>query len=325
VKRLAVIAGALAAALWAGGTPSLAQDYPNRTVRVMTPLSAGTGVDAIMRLVAVKLSAKWGQPVVMENRPGASGFIALRAAKQEAPDGYTIVLVSEAHVAINPAIFPNMPYDPEKDFVPITRLFTTPFFALASSKGPYNSLAALLDAAKANPGKISYGTPSIGSPMYFAPVLLQSLTGTDMLHVPFKELPQIFTSVATGDVTWVMASPSSFMGPYKAGLVKPLAVAAKQRLPDYPDVPTFEEEGGPKGFEFFSWGGILALKGTPPAIVKKIADDVREALGDPEIVSRLKMLGVQPAPLTPEEFAKSIAADVQKNKALAQARNIRAD
>ena len=183
--------------------------FPSKSVRMVTPYSAGSGPDIFVRVIAERLAKVWGQQVIVDARPGGNGNIAFEAVKKAAPDGHELLVAANSHVAINPHLFKQLPYDPEKDFVPVAMLWRNSFFIAVASDGPYQTVPALIAAARANPGKLSYGTPYIGSPSHLGSALFEYLTGTKMIHAPFNNVTQIFIGVANGDVSWAFGSVGS--------------------------------------------------------------------------------------------------------------------
>ena len=286
--------------------------FPSKTVRINVPFSAGSGPDVFLRILAEKLSRTWGQQVIVEARPGGNGFIAFDVVKRAPPDGYELLVAANSHLAINPNLFKKLPYDPEKDFVPVALLFRNTFFIAVASDGPYQTVPALIAAARTSPGKLSYGTPYVGSPPHLGSALFEFRTGTKMIHVPFKDTTQIFISVANGDVSWAFGSVGSTAPIVKMGRLKLLAIGAKSRLATHPDVPTIEEAGGPSGLLVDAWTGLIALRGTPEEVVRRINGEIVKQLGEPDILDRLSILGFEPAPLTPEAFGETIRADNQR-------------
>jgi tripartite-type tricarboxylate transporter receptor subunit TctC len=290
-----------------------AQAFPGKAVRITTPYSSGVGPDLFTRSLAEILQKDWGQPVVVEAKPGGNGFIAIEAVKKAPPDGHELLVLADSHLTINPSLFKNAPYNPETDLAPIAGLYRAFFFVAVKSDGPYQNIQELIAGARANPGKLSYGTPYVGSPSHLGSAVFEHETGTQMIHVPFKDTLQIFTSVANGNVTWAVATAISTRGMVNAGRVKLIAVAAKERLPSHPDVPTVEQAGGPKDFVVEAWLALLAPRGTPQSVVNKINADTLKALDSPEMRKRLQNLGFEALPASPEQVAEKIRADLKKN------------
>jgi len=300
---VAVLAAALVTAA------AHAQQYPTKPVKVITPFPAGSGPDAALRVVADKLSKSWGQQVLVENRPGANGFIALGAAKAAPADGYTLAQASSAQLATHPLVYKSLPYDPAKDFEPVTPLFRNHFFVVVGVASPFKSVGELVDAAKRKPGDMTYGSEFIGSPGHLGSALLESATGTQMMHVPFKETTQLFTAVGTGDVQWAFGTAGTAGATLRAGKVKFLALAAPKRLPQFPNVPTVAESGGPASFEVAAWTGMLAPRGTPKALVDRIGRDIAKILAEPDVRERFAAFGYEAFPQSSAEMAATIEAD----------------
>jgi len=286
--------------------------YPAKLVRITLPYAAGAGPAVFVRILAEQLGRQWGQQVIVDARPGASGFIAIEAVKKMAPDGYELLVASNAHAAINPWLYKKVPYDIQTDFVPIGMIYTTPFFVTVSSTGPYQTVPALIAGAKANPGKLSIGTPYVGSPADLGAAMFESLTGTTMIHVPFKEQPQIYPAIANNDVTWTLSTLGSALPLLNAGKVKLLAIAGPKRSPNAPDVPTFQEAGGPPGLEVTSWMGMFGPKGMSADLQSKINDALAKALNDPQVREHLKQLGFEPYITSSQEMAAVIKTDLQR-------------
>ena len=291
----------------------LAQTFPNKTVRITSPFSTGIGPDLFARALADNLQKEWGQAVVVESRPGANGFIAIDALKKSAPDGHELLILADSHLAINPSLFKKLPYNVETDMTPVGGLYRTLFFVAVKSDGPYQSILQLIAGAKANPGKLTYGSPYVGSPSHLGNAVFDFATGTQTIHVPYKEQLQIFTSIANGDLTWAIATAASTTAMVKAGRVKLIAVAANKRLPSHPEVPTVEEAGGPKDFVVAAWLALLAPQGTPQNIVRKISADTQKALANPDMKKRIDALGFEAMPSGPEQIAEMIRTANRKN------------
>ena len=296
--------------------PSAMAQFPSRTVKITMPHSSGVAPSIFMRLIAEKLSNAWGRQVVVENRPGASGFIAIEAVKSAPRDGHELLALANSHLTINPALYRKLPYDPEKDFVPVAMALYASFFVTVATNGPYQSVPALIAAAKANPGGITYSSSYVGSPSHLGAAEFEYLTGTKMVHVPYKDQSQMYIGIANGDIHWAFSTIGSALPLIKAGRIKVIAVAARKRIPSAPEVPTVEEAGGPQGFEIDSWIGLVAPRGTPAEVVRKINADVNRLMADAEVLERMKLFGFEPAPMTPDEMAAVIRADTLKNAAI---------
>jgi len=286
------------------------QPYPAKVVKLVAPYSSGAGPAVFMRLIAERLSKSWGRQVIVDSRPGASGFIAIEAVKNAPPDGHELLVVSNAHVAINPALYKSLPYDPERDFAPVGMIYHTPFFVTVKSDGRFPAVPALIAAAKASPGKLSYGAPYVGSPAHLGGADFAHRTGTSMLLVPFKDQSLMYVSIANGELDWALSTLASAGPLMKAGRLKLLAIASGRRSPSAPDIPTMREAGGPE-FEMDSWLALLAPRATPPAVVRRINADMNAELASPEVLERMKVLGFEPAPGTPEQLALAIRADTR--------------
>ena len=304
------LAGIAAAATLPG--VAAAQDFPGKPVRIITPFPVGGGPDGVARLVADKLSRTWGQPVVVENRPGGNGFIAIDAWKRGAKDGTDILIADNVHIAAYPSLFKKLPYDPVKDFDTLLPLFKTYFFFTVPTNSKYKTVADLIADAKANPGKLNYGSWSVGNPVHLGSELFESMTGTQMEHVIFKETTQLYTSVSTGDINFAMGSAATAGPLYRAGKLRLLALAAPQRSPEFPDVPTVAESGGPKDFAVTGWNAIAVPPGLPAAVTDKIKRDIEQALTGPDVAEKFKTFGYEPFPTTRAQFDQFVKDEAKR-------------
>jgi tripartite-type tricarboxylate transporter receptor subunit TctC len=305
MRRIALVLAWLPLVAWA-------QAFPSKLVKIAVPFSASSGPTIFMQVLADKLSKAWGERVIVEPKPGASGFLAIEGVKNAAPDGHDLLIVSNSHVAINPALYKKLPYDPERDFVPVALIYRAPYFVTVSSTGPYQTVPALIAAAKANPGKLTYGIAFTGSPPHLGSALFGFLTGTEMAPVAFKEQNQLYISMANGDLAWALSTIGSALPLTKAGKVKLIAVAGRSRSALAPEIPTVEEAGGPAGAEVEAWLAMLAPRGTPASVVRRINADVVKQLGDADVLERMRVLGFQATPDSPEEVARLIREDTRK-------------
>ena len=305
--RNAVLGLAIALALAA-----LAQDvYPSKAVRIIVPYPAGGPADLLPRVVGEKLSQKWRQPVIVENKPGASGNIGMAEGARAAPDGYTLVLAPTGNLTVNPALFPNLPFDVARDFTPVTLLGESPNVLVVHPSVPVKSFGELLSYAKANPDKLNFASPGEGSGAHLAGELLKMQAGIKATHVPYKGMAPAVNDLLGGNVQLMFAGISTAAQHVKAGKLVALAMASPRRNPQLPDVPTVAESGLP-GFDVTSWYGIVVRAGTPPAIVQKIQRDMAEALQMEDVKAKLAALGLEPVGNTPEQFAGVIRAETQK-------------
>jgi tripartite-type tricarboxylate transporter receptor subunit TctC len=297
------------AALGLSGAPAQAQDFPTKAVRIITPFPVGSGPEGVLRLLADKLSKSWGQPVTVENKPGGNGFIAIDAFKRGQTDGYDLIQLDNVHLSAYPHLFRKLPYDPVKDFEQIQPLFRNNFFVTVASDSKYKSVGEIIADAKARPGQLNYGSWSVGNPVHLGSALLESVTGTQMTHVIYKETSQLYTGVATGELSFALGTIGSAGALQRAGKLRYLAVAGPKRHAAYPNVPTVGESGGPAGFEVLGWTTLAAPKGLPPAVTDKIRRDVEKALADPDFKDKFAAFGYEPFPVTREQFGQFIQAE----------------
>ena len=321
-KKVAVVfAGLVLVALAA--VPAFAQDgFPNKPIRLIVGYAAGGGNDIIARVVAGKMGEGLGQPVIIENKPGAQSIIAAEMVAKAAPDGYTILMGPSGPITMNPATYSKLPYAPLRDFVPLSMIGSFPLILVTSANSPVKSVKELIDFAKANPGKTNYAASA--APFQLAAELLKLKTGTDFTYIPYKGSNESANAVMGGEITMTIADPPPITGPIKAGRLRALAVTSAKRHPSWPDVPTMMEAGIPDT-DIVIWTGFLAPAGTPPAIVKRLQEEVARVVRLPEIRERLNGMGVDPVGNTSEEFGRIIAADIAKWTAVAKAANIKAD
>jgi len=302
---LKTILAALAALLAAAG--AAAQTYPSQPIRFVVPFTPGTGMDTIARTVGPKLAERLGQPVVVENRPGASGNIGTEQVAKAPGDGHT-VLVSANTMLIAAHLYKSVPYDPMTDFAPVTLAAWGTLLLVANPKSGIESVADLVAKAKASPGKITYASPGVGTPHHMSMELFRERTGTDMLHVPYKGSAGALTDLLSGEVNVGFVPVHVAMPLIKAGRLKPLAAGAKQRNPSAPDVPTLDELGY-KGIDVEMWYAFYTPRGTPPAVVAKLNAEMRAILADAEVKASFDKVGLDVASSTPEELMKLMQRD----------------
>lgn len=311
---------ALAALL---ATPAFAA-YPDKPIRWIVPAAAGGGADAAVRVVANELGRRLGQSVVVDNRPGASGAIGLDAIAKAAPDGYTIGTANITNIVLNRQVRPKLPFDPDKDLVPVAKLSTQPNVLVVHPSLPVRNVKELVAYAKSHPNALFYASTGSGSSLHIAMEALKQATGMPVSHVPYKSAPAAGVDLMANNVQ-VMIDNQSTLAPFvRNGKVKALAVTSQQRSEFLPQVPTVKEAGGP-AFEMTVWGGVVAPKGIPTAIVKRLSDEIVETLGNAEVRKSLRELGYEPDAQGPEKFAELIRQENQKWGAIIRAAHITAD
>jgi tripartite-type tricarboxylate transporter receptor subunit TctC len=297
-----------------------AQEYPVKTIRLIIPLSAGAGADIAARIVAQRMSEHWRQPVIVENRPGAGGQIGTSAVVKAEPDGHTLLVQSSSHSA-NPAIYRSLPYDPLKDLVDVALLGKTPYVMVSAGNGPYRSLKALIEAAKARPGEIAYASAGMGTSTHLAAEYLTGLAGIRMIHVPFKGSPEALQDVLGGRSAFYMAPVNVAGGLLKEGKLNPLGVSTTRRADVLPDVPTLAEQGL-ADYDVTLWFGMWAPAGTPGTVVQKLNAAVNAIVQEPPVREQFAKLGMQPAPMKPAEFGRFVRSEIDVYKRIVQQANI---
>jgi tripartite-type tricarboxylate transporter receptor subunit TctC len=311
----------LAAVLAACAGPGLAQDFPNKPVRVIVSFTPGSATDIVGRIVTAKLAEYWGQPVVVENRSGAGGAIGSAAVAKSPPDGYTLLINSSAHT-VNPAIFANLPYDTVKDFTDIAALAIQPNVLVVAADSSYKTLADLLAYAKANPGKLNFGHAGVGSGTHLNTEKLLAQAGVTATVVPFKGTPEVVAAILSGSVDCYWVPISAGLSMIRGGKLRPLAMSTAKRNPQLPDLPT-TAEAGVKGAETALWFGLWGPAGMPPALVAKISGDVRKAVADPGVREKLLNLGNDTLDMSPAEFSAFIREEIDVNKRILAAAGVK--
>ncbi len=301
-----------------------AQTYPSKPIHILIPYAPGGIADIAARIVGAKLTEAWGQQVVVENRPGGNAFIAMTAAAKAAPDGYTLVMATVGDIAINPALFKDMPYDVERDFVPIAQVSDAPMVLAANAATPYKTVADAIAGAKAQPGRLSVSTPGNGSVNQIVIEWTALNTGTKFQHIPYKGGAPAAAALAGGEVPFgVLASSSA--GPHvKSGRVRVLAVASAKRSPFNPEWPTLQDEGV-KDVDASNWTALFAPKGTPPAIVDKLNAEIVKILNMPDVKERFAGGGVETIPSTPAELSARTREAAARFKVIVDKANIKPD
>ncbi|MEP6942645.1 MAG: tripartite tricarboxylate transporter substrate binding protein [Betaproteobacteria bacterium] len=284
--------------------------YPSRPIQIIVPFTPGTGMDILARTVGQKLGERMGQPVVVENRPGASGNIGAAAVAKAAPDGYTLLL-SGNPLVMNVTLARDLPFDPVKDLAPIEKMATGTLAITVSNAVPANTVKEFVAYAKANPGKLAYGTPGVGTPQHLATELFKLTTGIDMLHVPYKGSAGAITGLMSGEIAFMFNAVHAVLPQAKAGKLRILAVASAKRSPAAPDVPTVAESGYPE-FDVDLWYGLLAPAGTPKDVVARLNAEITQILSAPEMRETLAGQGLEAVTSTPEQFGALMNADLAR-------------
>jgi len=308
-RDVLVIVAGLAASLLA--TAALAQGYPAKPIRLIVPFAAGGGNDNVARLVGKRLSDGVGQPLLIDNRPGAGGALGAEIAAKSAPDGYTLFLGGVGSHAINPNLNDSLPYDPIRDFAPVVLLAQAPLVLVVHPSVPADSFKAFVALARARPGQLNYASNGNGSSSHLAAVMFGSMTGADMVHVPYKGLSPALTDLLSGRVQLMFSSVVAILPHVKSEKLRGLAVTGSRRLPSMGDLPTIAESDVP-GYEASSWYGVLAPAGTPREIVARLNAELVKALAQPEVRTSLLAEGAEPIGGTPEQFAAHIRAEIER-------------
>jgi tripartite-type tricarboxylate transporter receptor subunit TctC len=315
---------AVAAALLAPAPAAAVDKYPTRPITMIVPFPAGGGVDAVARIVADKLSAALGQPLVIDNRGGAAGVIGMRMGARASADGYTLILAHTGSTSINPSLYANAGYDPRKDFAPIGLISSTPVMLMAHPSFAARSIAELIAMAKKQPGKINFGTPPPGTGGYLAAELFKSMSGADVTVIPYKGTAALTTDLLGGHVPVGFNVIAPAMGSLRSGSLRPMAVAGPERTSLFPEVPTVAESGLP-GFEAVLHYGLLAPAGTPKDIIARLNAELRTLVAAPDVRERIAADGGDPLPSSPEQYAADIDREEAKWSVLIKQLNLKVE
>jgi tripartite-type tricarboxylate transporter receptor subunit TctC len=317
MHRRALLLLPLAAAL-----PARAQAWPEKPVRMIVPFPPGQAADIFARIVADQLSARWPQRVFVENRAGGAGAIGLEAGARAAPDGYTLTIGTSGTLGINPSVVANLPYDPLKDFAPVSNIFQVPLLLVCHPAQPWRTPAELVAAAKATPGAINYGSAGPGIAQHLTAEMFAHATGIRLQHVPYRGSAPAMTDLIAGTIPLMMDSLAAALPHVRDGRARALAITSARRSPLLPDVPTLAETVAP-GFEAAGWSGVIAPAATPRPLVERISADIRAVLADPAVRARIEEQGGIPDPGTPEQFGAFIEAEILKWRRVAEAAGVR--
>ena len=322
LPRRALLAAALVSGLLASPF-ALAQSWPSKPIRVVVNFPPGGAADQLARAIGQPLSEALGQPVVVENRGGANGNIGGEAVAKSAPDGYTLLMSSGGMVSVNPHLYPKMSFDPAKDLVPVAAAARVAVYLMAKPALPPANVKDFISYVKANPGKLSFGSPGNGSSPHLAAEMLKAQANVFAVHVPYRGAAPAMQDLLGGQVDF-MFDPGIGLQHVKAGKLKLLAVGSSRRSPLFPDVPTLEEVGL-KGFDADTWFGFYAPAGTPPEVVSRLNREINKVLATPAVKERIAALGGVPAPMSPADFNARASIDSTRFGALIKARNIQGD
>jgi putative tricarboxylic transport membrane protein len=304
-------------------TSVLAQTYPTHPIRLIVPFPPGGLNDTTARLIQPHLEQALGQPVIIDNRPAASGIVGTEAVAKAPPDGHMLLMVASSHTVV-PATNAKLPYDAERDFAPIAMVGKNPFLFVINASLQAKTLAEFVALAKASPGKLNYATPGAASQSQLITELFDRQAGISMQHIPYKGGAPAIMATVSGETQFAVISPLASLPHIKSGALRAIAAGSLTRDPQFPDLPTVAESGYP-GFEAIQWVGLLTTAGTPPAVVARLNAEVNRAIRDPDIVAKLALQGISPAGGTPEEFSALISKEIRNWTEIAKAANIKAE
>jgi tripartite-type tricarboxylate transporter receptor subunit TctC len=322
--RLLTLICATLAALAVPATPSLANDYPAKPVRLVVPFPPGGGADNLARLIMPRVAEELGQPIIIDNKPGAGGNVGAEYVARAAPDGYTLLYGTNGTHSINASLYRNLRFDPVKDFAPVSRMTSIAAMLIVNPKLPATNVAELISYARANPGKLNFASAGNGTTSHLAGELFRTMAGIDIVHVPYRGGALAVTDLIGGQVQMMIDVMPNAFPLAKDGRARGLAVASAQRFPAAMEYPTLAESGLP-GFEASAWDGILAPANTPEPVIRRLNAAIRAALDDPRIVSALLARGALPVGGSPEHFARHIAESTKKWAAVVQSSGAKID
>ena len=308
--------------LLVAGSAAAQDSFPSKPVNIVTPFAVGSGPDAVLRQVADRLSKMWKQPVIVNNKTGGGGFVAFAATQGAPADGYTLLQLDSEHLAAVPYLYKSRRFNTLDVYEPVAALLRTPFLVTVAADSPWKTVKDLTSAAKATPGKVMYGSWGVGSPGHLGGESLALASGLSMQHVPYREVSQLYASLATNDVQWAFASIPSSQGMFKAGKIRYIAVAAPKRIPQMPNVPTVAESGGPAELDVNSFVVLVSPKGMPAELKTKINTDVQKVLAEPEIKERFNSFAFEPLNWSPEEIRRNADVKAKAYSTLIQRNNI---
>lgn len=308
VVATAVLAAGMVATV---GGPAFGQTFPAKPIRIIVAYTPAGATDILARAVGQKMSETWGQPVVIENRPGANGNIGTEVAAKANADGYTLIMVTAGTHGINPSLYRKLGWDAVKDFAPVSLVAMVPNILVVNNAVPVKSVKDLIAHLKANPAKFSYGSPGLGATAHLSMELFKTMTGTDIVHIPYKGSAGVLQDLIGGQIIVTMDNMPPYLPQVKAGKIRALAVSSGKRSSALPDLPTVAEAGVP-GYDSGAWFGLMAGAGTPKAVVDQLARETQRILKLPDVSERLSGLGAEPVGSTPEAFGRHVKAEIAK-------------
>ena len=320
MTRVRLAALSMLAMFWT--STAMGQGYPNKSVHVVVPFTAGSATDILARTYGQKLSEMWSQPVVVDNRPGAGGTIGAAVVAKSAPDGYTL-LVHSAAQAYNPSIYPSLPYDTVKDFIDVVPLGGQPNVLVVAPSSGIKTVAELIAQAKQKPGQLNFGSAGTGSGTHINGEKFKLAAGIDVVHIPYKGTPEALTDTIAGRVTYFFSPISAALPFVRDGKLVALAVSTAKRSSALPNAPTVAEAGLP-GFDYSLWVGLFAPAGTPADVIDKIARDIRTVAQSADVKERFAALGAEPMPMTPTEFKQFVDTEIAESAKVVKAAGIKA-
>ncbi|SOY58493.1 conserved exported hypothetical protein [Cupriavidus taiwanensis] len=313
----------MAIAVACASVPAYAESWPSKPVRIVVPYSAGGTTDFVARQVAQKLTEATGKSFFVENKPGASGTIGTVQVARAAPDGYTL-LANDTTYTMLPSLFKSLPWDHEKDLVPVTTIAQTPVILIVPAGSQFKTLQQLMDFARKNPGKLNFGSGGAGSSTHLSAEVFEKSSGTTLSHIPYKGAGEALLGLISGNVDLLITATPTAVPQIKGGKARALAVTGSARVPALADVPTFSE-AGLKDYSVVNWFGLAAPKGTPPEIVSRLQSEVRKSVNSTDVNERLASMGAQPGGISPAEFASRIKQDTASWTQVAKAANVKPD
>ena len=321
------VLGGLAAVTLAGGAVAQPANWPNKPIRLVVPFTPGGSTDILARSIGLELTKAWGEPVVIDNLPGAGGSLGADRVAKAPADGYTLLMGHIGTLAVTPSIYPSLPYDPIRSFEPVAWVARVPNVLAVHPSVPARNLAELLALARAQPGRLNYGSGGNGSAAHIAMEYLKLKSHTFMVHVPYRGTAPAVNDLIAGQIQLIFTGAPAVMPFVKSGRLRALAVSSPKRLPSAPDLPTVAESGGKDlaGFEADQWYGVVAPAGTPAAIVAKLNAQINASLNAPELKARLQAEGAQATPDTPEAFGRLIASEIERWRPVVKAGKVQPD